>query len=152
MKAKWLLGVAALTLSGAAIAQDTPMPQSGASTMPSTQESTPMAPAPTPAPGDPGAMPTPPAAGSTGTTGSGTAEDPNAAVPSGEVPADAGMAPADPSVPADPSAPVGSSANPAVVGGNATPAPAPRTHYPVCSKTVQDSCINPGEAKRARKH
>lgn len=149
MKAKWLLGVAALTLSGAAIAQESSMPQGS---MPGSTQTppTPQAPA-TPAPGEPGATPTTPVPPGSGTTGSGTAEDPNAAVPAGEVPSSSGMTPADPSVPADPSAPVGSAANPAVVGGNATPPPAPRTDYPLCSRTVQDSCINPGEAKRTRK-
>ncbi len=77
--------------------------------------------------------------------------DPNATAPTGAVPADSGMTPADPTALQDASAPVGSSANPAVVGGNATPAPEAKTDYPVCSKTVQDSCINRGEAHKGKK-
>jgi hypothetical protein len=73
--------------------------------------------------------------------------DPNAGTPSGQVPPQAGgMTPADPNAPRDPGAPVGSSANPVVVGGNAAPPPEPKADYPVCGKTVQDSCINPSEA------
>jgi hypothetical protein len=74
--------------------------------------------------------------------------DPNAGQPTGAVPADPGMAPAPADVPSDPAAPVGSSANPVTVGGNMTPPPGEAKEYPKCSKTVQDSCINPGEAKR----
>lgn len=105
------------------------------------QSKTPATPAPPPAGNDMGAaqmpqsgMPTPPA-------------DPNASVPTGAVPADPGMVPADPGMPQNPSAPVGTSANPVVMGGNATPPPAAPQSYPMCSRTVQDSCINPGEAK-----
>jgi hypothetical protein len=32
-----------------------------------------------------------------------------------------------------------------------TPPPAEAKDYPVCSRTVQDSCINPGEAGKSRK-
>ncbi|MBJ7443526.1 MAG: Fe-S oxidoreductase, partial [Sphingobium sp.] len=71
--------------------------------------------------------------------------------PTGAVPADPGMAPAPAGVPNDPAAPVGSSSNPVTVGGNMTPPPAEAKDYPVCSKTVQDSCINPGEARKARR-
>ncbi|HEX7742569.1 MAG TPA: hypothetical protein VF442_09085 [Sphingobium sp.] len=90
-----------------------------------------------PAPGDP-AMPATPA-------------DPNAGQPTGAVPANPGMTPAPAGVPQDPAAPVGSSANPVTVGGNMTPPPAEKKDYPLCSRTVQDSCINPGEAKGVRK-
>ncbi|KEQ54925.1 hypothetical protein BV95_00838 [Sphingobium chlorophenolicum] len=61
------------------------------------------------------------------------------------------MQPASPGVPRDPSAPVGSSANPATVGGNMTPPPAEQKDYPLCSKTVQDSCINRGEAGKSKR-
>ncbi|HKT76132.1 MAG TPA: Fe-S oxidoreductase [Sphingobium sp.] len=77
--------------------------------------------------------------------------DPNAGQPTGAVPADPGMAPAPAGVPKDAAAPVGSSANPVTVGGNMTPPPAEAKHYPLCSRTVQDSCINPGEAGGMRK-
>ncbi|MDO7833512.1 Fe-S oxidoreductase [Sphingobium sp. HBC34] len=78
--------------------------------------------------------------------------DPNAGVPTGAVPAgDAGMVPAPAGVPHDPAAPVGSSANPVAVGGNMTPPPTGAKDYPLCSRTVQDSCVNPGEAARPRK-
>ena len=80
-----------------------------------------------------------------------TAADPNAGQPTGEVPADTGMMPATPGMPKDPAAPVGSSANPVTVGGNMTPPPAGGKDYPLCSRTVQDSCINPGEAPRSKK-
>ena len=80
-----------------------------------------------------------------------TAADPNAGQPTGEVPPATGMAPASPAVPRDPAAPVGSSANPVTVGGNMTPPPAGGKDYPLCSRTVQDSCINPGEAPRSKK-
>ncbi len=76
------------------------------------------------------------------------AADPNAGDPAGAVPPSAGaMAPADPSVPANPTAPVGSAANPVVVGGNMTAPPAPPKDYPVCTKTITDSCVNRSEAK-----
>lgn len=79
--------------------------------------------------------------------------DPNAGQPTGAVPADTGMVPAPAGATKDPAAPVGSSANPVTVGGNATPPPTEAKDYPVCSKTVQDSCINPGEAHRkSRRH
>lgn len=80
-----------------------------------------------------------------------TAADPNAGQPTGEVPADTGMMPATPGMPKDPAAPVGSAANPVTVGGNMTPPPAGGKDYPLCSRTVQDSCINPGEAPRSKK-
>ncbi|WP_336964287.1 Fe-S oxidoreductase [Sphingobium aquiterrae] len=73
--------------------------------------------------------------------------DPNAGVPEGQVPPAPAMVPADPNAPKSPAAPVGSAANPVMVGGNATPPPEARADYPLCSRTVQDSCINPGEAK-----
>ncbi|SEJ55714.1 hypothetical protein SAMN05518849_108159 [Sphingobium sp. AP50] len=77
--------------------------------------------------------------------------DPNAGQPTGAVPAETGMVPAPANVPEDPSAPVGSSANPVTVGGNMTPPPTEAKDYPRCSRTVQDSCVNPGEAGKARK-
>jgi hypothetical protein len=61
------------------------------------------------------------------------------------------MAPAPAGVPNDPAAPVGSSANPVTVGGNMTPPPTEAKDYPVCTRGVQDSCINPGEAGKTRK-
>lgn len=80
------------------------------------------------------------------------ATDPNAGEPTGTVPSAATeMQPADPSVPPNPSAPVGSAANPVVVGGNVTAPPATPTNYPKCSKTIRDSCVNPGEAKRGKR-
>lgn len=113
------------TMAGVAIAQESPAPMSQP---PAGDMAT---------PADPAAPP-PPA-------------DPNAGQPTGAVPADPGMAPAPAGVPNDPAAPVGSSANPVTVGGNMTPPPAEAKDYPVCSKTVQDSCINPGEARKARR-
>lgn len=81
------------------------------------------------------------------------AADPNAGEPMGAMPPAAGaMAPADPSVPPNPSAPVGSAANPVVVGGNMTAPPAPPKDYPVCTKTITDSCVNRGEARKMRRH
>lgn len=78
--------------------------------------------------------------------------DPNAASSVGAVPSAAGeMVPADPSVPVNPNAPVGSAANPVVMGGNMTAPPPPPKDYPVCTKTITDSCVNRGEAKKARK-
>jgi hypothetical protein len=124
MKPILLAGIAALSLTASAvIAQEAPAP---ASQPPGTEA------APVPASPPPGA-------------------DPNAGVPTGAVPADPGMAPAPADAPRDPAAPVGSSANPVTVGGNVTPPPATPQDYPKCSKTVQDSCINPGEAKRSKK-
>jgi hypothetical protein len=135
MKSMMLAGAAMLSFATMqAIAQDTPPPPPAAGDQA-------MPPAP---PADPAAMPTPPAppAGA----------DPNAGQPTGAVPPATGMAPASPNAPKDPSAPVGSSANPVQMGGNMTPPPAEAKDYPVCSKTVQDSCINPGEAHRAKRH
>lgn len=149
MKTAFLLGIAGLAMSAPLAAQETTPPQDSTATTP-------------PAGGD---------MGTTGTTDTGTADtgvadpaaagtsqtapppsDPNAGVQPGTVPATAGeMIPADPTAPQNPAAPVGSSANPVVVGGNATPPPAPRTDYPLCSRTVQDSCINPGEARRSKR-
>jgi len=80
------------------------------------------------------------------------AADPNADVPTGAVPpAASGMQPADPNAPMDPTAPVGSPDNPVVVGGNMTAPPATPKNYPKCSKTITDSCINPGEARKMRR-
>jgi len=80
------------------------------------------------------------------------AADPNATIPEAMTPpADTGMMPADPNVPKDPSAPVGSPRNPVVVGGNVTPPPPTPQDYPLCSRTVQDSCRNPGEAPRGKR-
>ncbi|WP_420146035.1 Fe-S oxidoreductase [Sphingobium sp.] len=75
--------------------------------------------------------------------------DPNAGVPTGAVPADPGMVPAPADVPHDPAAPVGSSENPVTVGGNVTPPPTEAKDYPTCTRAVQDSCINRGEAPKA---
>lgn len=75
--------------------------------------------------------------------------DPNAGQPTGAVPPETGMQPAPSGVPKDPSAPVGTASNPVTVGGNVTPPPTEAKSYPMCSKTVQDSCINPSEAPRS---
>lgn len=128
MKSIMLAGAAAMLVlatgaTGIAIAQDSS----------ATTTQTPAANVP---PGEP-AVPATPA----------TPADPNAGQPTGAVPADTGMQPAPAGVPQDPSAPVGSSANPVTVGGNMTPPPTGQKDYPLCSRTVQDSCINPGEAK-----
>jgi hypothetical protein len=151
MKSMIFARIAALSLStafvGHAVAQD--MPPSAAQVPPGPEA----APAPgnVPAPPPAGEMapatpeaPTPP----TPSAPPAPPADPNAAVPTGAVPADPGMVPAPAGVPQDAAAPMGSSANPVTVGGNVTPPPATPQDYPVCSKTVQDSCINPGEAKR----
>lgn len=108
---------------------DAPMPPEGAAPPSGAME----APAP-PAP------PAPPMGDST---------DPNAGVPTGAVPpAAAGMEPAPAGAPTFPNAPVGSAHNPVVVGGNMTPPPQAQKEYPVCTKTITDSCINPREARR----
>ncbi|EQB30198.1 hypothetical protein [Sphingobium ummariense] len=77
--------------------------------------------------------------------------DPNAGQPTGAVPPTAGMEPAPAGVPRDPSAPVGSAANPVQLGGNMTPPPTEMKDYPLCSRTVQDSCINPSEARKVKR-
>jgi hypothetical protein len=51
----------------------------------------------------------------------------------------------------DPNAPVGTAANPVVVGGNVTPPPSPKKDYPLCTKEIQDSCMNPSEAPGRKK-
>lgn len=141
---KTRLMLPAMLLAGAALpawaqGMQTPPPDSApptSTTAPS--DSTPPAPQP---PTDTAAPPstTPPSA------------DPNANMPTGAVPPEArSMAPADQSVPPNPAAPVGSAANPAVVGGNMTPPPPTPKEYPVCTKTITDSCINPGEGPAAR--
>lgn len=105
--------------------------------------------------GAPDNMAQPPTPAMPGTAGEGatpaTPADPNAGQPTGAVPPDTGMAPASPGVAQDPTAPMGSSANPVTVGGNMTPPPAGGKDYPLCSRTVQDSCINPGEAPRSKR-
>ena len=75
-------------------------------------------------------------------------QDPDAAQPTGAVPAETGMVPAPAGVLRDPAAPVATAANPVTVGGNMTPPPTEAKAYPVCGKGVQDSCVNPGEAKK----
>lgn len=71
--------------------------------------------------------------------------DPNAAQPKGDVPIVAPpLVPADPSTPRDPAAPVGSPTNPVIVGGNLTPPPLTQQAYPLCTRTLQDQCRNPG--------
>ena len=72
-----------------------------------------------------------------------------ALAPGGVAQATLGVEP--PGAPGDPAAPVGSSANPVQVGGNMTPPPAEAKDYPTCSRTVQDSCINPADARKAKK-
>lgn len=74
--------------------------------------------------------------------------DPNANVPAGTVTMPDHAKPADPNVPRDPSAPQGSAANPVQVGGNVTPPPPPLDHYPLCSKTVTDRCMQRHEAPK----
>lgn len=76
--------------------------------------------------------------------------DPNAGQPTGAVPPNPGMVPAPAGAPRDPNAPIGSDANPVTVGGNMTPPPTEMKAYPVCSRTVKDSCVNPGEARKRR--
>ncbi|NIJ16541.1 Fe-S oxidoreductase [Sphingobium vermicomposti] len=95
-----------------------------------------------------GTMPTDPADPSVSPATPSTSEDPNASQPTGAVPPSTGMVPAPAGVPENPAAPVGSSANPVTVGGNMTPPPTEAKDYPLCSRTVQDSCINPSEAKK----
>ena len=72
--------------------------------------------------------------------------DPNADIPAGAVTMPDHAVPADPNVPRNPDARQGSAANPVVVGGNMTPAPAPKDHYPVCGGSIQDECMNPQAA------
>lgn len=130
MKSIMLAGAAVLgfstAMSGLAFAQGTAAPAPGGG----------MAPADQAAPATP--APPPPA-------------DPNAGQPTGAVPADPGMAPVPAGAPQDPNAPMGSSANPVQMGGNMTPPPTEAKDYPVCSKTVQDSCINRGEDRKMRR-
>ena len=144
MKSIMLAGAAMLAFTtgatGIAIAQGAPdgVAQPPATdTMPPSEPATPATPAMPDATGE-GATPAVPA-------------DPNAGQPTGAVPPETGMAPASPGVPKDPAAPMGSSANPVTVGGNMTPPPAGGKDYPLCSRTVQDSCINPGEAPRSKR-
>ena len=77
-----------------------------------------------------------------------TPADPNARVPPTPVSNDPTMVPAPPGVPTDPSARPGSAANPIIEGGNMTEPPPPKDHYPLCSKSVQDHCMQPSEAPR----
>ncbi len=144
MKSWMLAGMATLSFSaalgGVAIAQDASTaqpPGADASTAGSgaTTGGTPVNDG-TPMPGaDASAAPT---------------SDPNAGQPTGAVPANPAMVPAPAGAPQDPAAPVGSSANPVQVGGNMTPPPAEAKDYPLCSRTVQDSCVNPGEARKGK--
>lgn len=137
-----LLGVS--SISGTVLAQDAMapagQPPAGAMT-PSTDPAMPTPPANPatnmPAQPDGSSMPMP--------------ADPNAGQPTGAVPADPGMMPAPANAPRDPAAPMGSAENPVTMGGNMTPPPTDAKDYPVCSRTVQDSCINPGQARRMRK-
>lgn len=158
MKSIMLAGVAMLsfaTLGGTGIAQDSPAP---ASQPPADA----MTPPEQPAPADPAATPpsapvapAAPAAPSAATPPAPPAPppaDPNAGQPTGAVPADPGMVPAPAGVPKDLAAPVGSSSNPVTVGGNMTPPPTTEAKdYPTCTRTVQDSCVNRGEAPKGRK-
>jgi len=149
MKSILLAGAAMLAfgtgVTGMAIAQDMPAstqpPETGAPPPPE-QGATPATPA---TPADPGAASASPATPATPPP----AADPNAGQPMGAVPPETGMQPAPAGVPHDPSAPVGTSANPATVGGNMTPPPTEQKDYPLCSKTVQDSCINRSEAPKS---
>jgi hypothetical protein len=147
MKSIMLAGAAMLAFgtgaTGIAIAQGVP-DSAGQSSQPNMQ-------------GEPAVPATPATPGGAGEPAvPATPADPNAGQPTGAVPPATGMVPAPAGAPTDPTAPVGSSANPVTVGGNMTPPPAGGKDYPLCSKTVQDSCINPGEAPRskraARKH
>lgn len=147
MRKLLLAGAALLSLTAAqapAAAQDMGTPGSQPSGVAMTPPADPAASTPPPKaanpPADPGASPAMP-----------PASDPNAGQPTGAVPPETGMVPAPAGVPRDPSAPVGSDANPVTVGGNMTPPPTETKAYPVCSRTVQDSCVNPGEARKARK-
>ncbi|HKY82970.1 MAG TPA: Fe-S oxidoreductase [Sphingobium sp.] len=145
MKSIMLAGAAVLAfttgLTGAAIAQGT------STTMQPPLPGEPAVPATPATPAEPGSTAATPATPATPPP----AADPNAGQPTGEVPASTGMAPAPAGVPQDPSAPMGTSANPVTVGGNMTPPPTEKKDYPLCSRTIQDSCINPGEAKGVRK-
>ncbi|UZW56465.1 Fe-S oxidoreductase [Sphingobium sp. JS3065] len=153
MKSILLAGAAILAfgtgVTGIAIAQDMPasaQPPATDAPPPPGQGATPATPA---SPAEPGTAPATPATPAAPPP----AADPNAGQPTGAVPPNTGMQPAPAGVPRDPSAPVGTSANPATVGGNMTPPPTEQKEYPLCSKTVQDSCINRGEARKsARKH
>ncbi|MFZ2996221.1 Fe-S oxidoreductase [Sphingobium sp.] len=155
MKSIMLASVALLSftgLSGVATAQTMPDQVPGAA-MPSP-EATPPAPTdgsmpPPPAPdGGPGMAPPPPPGNAPATP---PPADPNAGQPAGPVPDNVGMAPAPAGAPKDAAAPMGSSANPVTVGGNVTPPPTEAKDYPVCSRTVTDSCVNRSEARKGRK-
>ncbi|MDF0542417.1 Fe-S oxidoreductase [Sphingobium sp. H39-3-25] len=124
MKAAILSGIVVLAFPAMALAQTQPPPD-----MPNDMSAQQM-----PQSGQLPPPPPPPA-------------DPNAGAPAGQVPPTPGMVPADPNAPQSSAAPVGSAANPVVVGGNAMPPPEAKADYPPCSRTVQDSCINPSEAK-----
>lgn len=161
MKSIMLAGVAMLslaTLGGTAVGQDMPAPaaQPPGGTMTPPEQPAPADPAATPpsapvapaAPAEPSAAPAAPA---TPTPPPPPQGDPNAGQPKGAVPADTGMEPAPAGVPKDPAAPIGSASNPVTVGGNMTPAPTEAKDYPTCTRTVQDSCVNRGEAPKSRK-
>ena len=77
------------------------------------------------------------------------APDPNAQAVPAPIPQSADtMQPATGNMPEDPNAPEGTQANPTVIGGNAESPPAPKDFYPLCSKTLKDSCMNPSEAPK----
>jgi hypothetical protein len=142
MKSIMMAGVAMLSfimVGSMAVAQEMPAPSS----QPAGDAMTP--------PAEPAPSATPPAAPVAPATPPTPQADPNAGQPTGAVPADTGMVPAPADAPKDAAAPVGSSANPVTVGGNVTPPPTEAKDYPTCTRTVQDSCVNRGEAKKPRK-
>lgn len=126
MKLSMLMSAAVLALSAPAIAQD-------------SGQMTPPAPPAGEAQPDPSTAPTPNdmSAQQMPQTGQTPMSDPSAAATQAPPPpAGDSAAPMPPAPPAAETAP---------------PPPAPRTDYPVCSKTVQDSCINPSEARKAKR-
>lgn len=144
MKKIMLAGAAILsftTMATMAGAQDMPPPTAQP---PGTETPPPPGNMPPP-PSTMPAQPAPPAPSMPGAT------DPNAAQPTGAVPPTDGMVPAPADARKDMAAPVGSASNPVTVGGNVTPPPTEAKDYPVCSKSVQDSCINPGERGRKKR-
>lgn len=145
MKKIFLAGAALLSfsaISGIAVAQDmgTPAAQPPAGGM-AAPAADPAAPPPA------GGM----AAPATDPAAPPPAADPNSNQPTGSAPTGPGMAPVPAGTPGNSASPMGSSTSPAMAGGTMTPAPTEAKDYPVCSKTVQDSCINRGEAGKMRK-
>ena len=130
MKISMLIGAATLALATPSIAQQMAQP-----------------PAPNEAPPPPNDM----SSQQMPQSGQMSPSNPNPGQQTGTPPGNPGMMSADPGAPGNPGAPVGPASGAMTMGGSATRAPAPRADYPVCSRTVQDSCINASDARKAKR-